>query len=109
MTIYFIYAIILLHDKENMQNEAIAKLIKEFKRLNISEREKFIDFASANSSPSDFKFIIDTKLADGIVCPHCSAKGKGVRKSGYQKNGRPRYVIVCKHSSKSLVDAMLKA
>lgn len=37
-------------------------------KLNISEREKFIDFVAANSSPSDFKFIIDTKLADGIVC-----------------------------------------
>ena len=50
-----------------MQNEAIAKLIKEFKKLNISKREKFIDFVSSNFSPSDFKFIVDTKLADGIV------------------------------------------
>lgn len=74
-----------------MQNVAIAKLIEEFKALSISEREKFIGFISANSSPSDFKFIVDTKLTDGIVCPHCSAKGKGVRKSGYQKNGRPRF------------------
>ena len=81
-----------------MQNKAIAKLIKEFKKLNISEREKFIDFVSANSSPSDFKFIVDTKLADGIVCPHCGAKGKGVRKSGYQKNGRPRFY--CSHCNK---------
>ena len=70
-----------------MRNEAIAKLIKEFKALSISEREKFIDFISANSSPSDFKFIVDAKLADGIVCPYCGAKGKGVCKNGVHSNG----------------------
>ncbi len=65
----------------------------------LSQKErKFIDFISTNSSPSDFKFIVDTKLAEGIVCPHCSAKGKGVRKSGYQKNGRPRFY--CSHCNK---------
>ena len=81
-----------------MRNESIAKLIKEFKSLSISERERFIDFVTVNSTPSDFKTVIDTKLAEGIVCPHCSAKGKGVRKSGYQKNGRPRFY--CSHCNK---------
>ena len=78
LTFHSLICIILFSSKENIQNEAIAKLIKEFKALSISEREKLIDFVSANSSPSDFKFIVDTKLADGIVCPHCGAKGKGV-------------------------------
>ena len=78
-----------------MKNESILNLLKEFKALSISEREKFIDFVSANSSPSDFKFIVDTKLADGIVCPHCGAKGKGVCKNGVHSNGRPRFI--CKH------------
>lgn len=81
-----------------MQNEAIAKLIKEFKALSISEREKFIDFISANSSPSDFKFIVDTKLSNGLVCPHCGAKGKGVCKNGVHSNSRPRFI--CKHCGK---------
>ena len=50
-----------------MNQDAIASLLKEFKKLSITEREKFIDFVSANSSPSDFKFIVDTKLSDDDV------------------------------------------
>lgn len=98
MTISFVYDIILASDKEIMRNEAIVNLLKEFKKLSISEREKFIDFISANSSPSDFKFIVDTKLADGIVCPYCGAKGKGVCKNGVHSNGRPRFI--CNHCDK---------
>ena len=81
-----------------MSNESIAKLIKEFKSLSISERERFIAYVTVNSTPSDFKAVINTKLAEGIVCPHCSAKGKGVRKSGYQENGPPRFF--CSHCNK---------
>lgn len=81
-----------------MNNESIAKLIKEFKSISISDREHFIDFVTVNPAPSDFKTVIDTKLAEGIVCPHCGAKGKDVRKSGYQKNGRPRFY--CSHCNK---------
>lgn len=62
-----------------MQNEAIAKLIKEFKSLSISDRERFIDFVTINSAPSDFKTVIDTKLSEGIVCPLREVR-KGVSK-----------------------------
>lgn len=81
-----------------MRNEAIANLLKEYKRLSISEREKLIDFISANSSPSDFKFVVNRKLADVIVCPYCGAKGKGVCKNGVHSNGRPRFI--CNHCDK---------
>ena len=81
-----------------MQNEAIAKLIKEFKAISVSEREHFINFVTLNSSPSDFKFIVDIKLANGIICPYCGAKGKGVCKNGVHSNGRPRFI--CNHCDK---------
>lgn len=81
-----------------MQNEAIANLIKELKSLSVSERERFIDYVTVNSALSDFKTVIDTKLSEGIVCPHCGAKGKGVCKNGVHSNDRPRFI--CKHCNK---------
>lgn len=82
-----------------MKENAITNLIKEFKKLSVQEREKFLDFLSSNSTPSDFKFIVDTKLDNGIVCPYCGAKGKGVCKNGVHSNGRPRFI--CKHCNHS--------
>jgi len=81
-----------------MEKDAITKLINDFKRLSKEEKEKFIDFISANSTPSDFKFVVDTKLDNGLVCPHCGAKGKGVCKNGIRSNGRPRFF--CKHCNR---------
>lgn len=39
----------------------MSKLIKEFTLTAVSERDRGIDFISINSTPSDFKSVIDTK------------------------------------------------
>lgn len=81
-----------------MNNSAITKLLNDFKALSISDREKFIDYISTNSTPSDFKYLSETKLSSGIICPYCSSKGKGVYKKGLHSNGRPRFY--CKNCNK---------
>lgn len=81
-----------------MNNDVITKLLNDFEALSVSDREKFIDYITANSTPSDFKFIVDAKLSNGIVCPYCSSKGKGVYKKGFHANGRPRFY--CKNCNK---------
>ena len=54
-----------------------------FKALSVSERERFINFVTLNSSPSDFKFIVYIKLANGIICPYCGAKGKACARMAF--------------------------
>jgi len=82
-----------------METNSITKLLNEFKKLSIQEREKFLSYISINSTPADEKHIIDTKFADGLVCPHCGASGKGVYKRGKAASGKQRfYCHHCNHS-----------
>ena len=44
------------------------------------------------------KAFVDMKFANGMVCPHCESKGKGVTRNGKSETGRQRYL--CKHCGK---------
>ena len=81
-----------------MNQDAIANLLKEFKKLSISERNRFLSAVESASSPMDDKAFVDMKFANGIVCPHCESKGKGVTRNGKSETGRQRYL--CKHCGK---------
>lgn len=74
---------------------AIQQVLNAFLQLKIEEREAFIDFIAAHSSPSSEREMIDTKFAAGLACPHCGATGKGVHKRGKTKGGKQRYY--CSH------------
>ena len=75
-----------------MNQDAIANLLKEFKKLSISERNRFLSVVESASSPMDDKAFVDMKFANGIVCPHCESKGKGVTRNGKSETGRQRYL-----------------
>lgn len=81
-----------------MKNEAIKNILNEFKKLSVSDRDTFLNFVITHSTPSDEKFLAETKWANGIVCPHCGKHGKGVTKNGKTSTGRQRYI--CQHCHK---------
>lgn len=81
-----------------MKNETINKLLQEFKKLSLEDRDYFLNLVVSQSTPSDEKFLAETKWADGIVCPHCGKHGKGVTKNGKSKTGKQRYI--CQHCHK---------
>lgn len=54
---------------------------------------------SLSDKPTDERYIIETKFADGLVCPHCAARGKGVSKCGKTRAGKQRFK--CLHCGKT--------
>ena len=71
------------------------EVIKQFLQLSMGEREKFIEYVTEQTLLVDQKAIVEAKFADGYVCPHCGAKGKGVTRCGRSATGKQRYK--CKH------------
>ena len=45
----------------------------------------------------------DIRFRDGIVCPYCGSKGKGVYKRGQTKGGKQRFY--CEHCGKTFTSA----
>ena len=78
-----------------MNRGTIANLLYEFEKLSISERNRFLSAVESASSTMDDKAFVGMKFANGIVCPHCESKGKGVTRNGKSETGRQRYL--CKH------------
>lgn len=82
-----------------MPSAAIQPIIKDFLKLSIKEREEFIDFVSSHSAPIYERTLIETKFANGYICPHCKAQGKGVSKCGKTASGKQRFK--CQHCGKT--------
>lgn len=82
-----------------MPSASIQPIIKDFLKLSIKEREEFIDFVSSHSAPMYERNLIETKFANGYICPHCKAQGKGVSKCGKTASGKQRFK--CQHCGKT--------
>lgn len=81
--------------KGNSITPEIKQLLNDFLKLSVEDRNTFINFIAAHSSPSSERTLIDTKFAEGMVCPHCGAKDKGVHRHGKTKGGKQRFY--CSH------------
>ena len=77
-----------------MNKAAINSLLNAFKALSLEEREKFLSTISMECAPSDEKYLLDIKFADGASCPFCN-EHTHVVKYGKTDNGKQRYK--CKH------------
>lgn len=80
-----------------MNKSAINNLLNEFKKLSVSEREKFLSTISMEYVPADERHLRDIKFANGAHCPFCQENTQIV-KYGRSNNGKQRYK--CKNCNK---------
>ena len=101
------YTIGVVRKGKDMPN-AIQQLLEKFLALTNEEQTIFFNAMVASRSGERINdmgmaFKDDIRFRDGIVCPYCGSKGKGVYKRGQTKVGKQRFY--CEHCGKTFTSA----
>ena len=82
-----------------MESEEYRFAINAIQKMSAYEMHRVQDFITNIFLEAEDGYVEETRFADGIECPHCGAKGKGVTRNGKAPNGKPRFR--CSHCGKT--------